>query len=406
MADPAPLRVTMSTIAYWPSVGGSQLYVQRIAEALCARGHDVEVLTGEAPIGGPPGAPERVGPVVVRRHPVPRLLLRLQRAVRGTWMRRPTSGDPWDLPLHPLLVGPLSPGLLGAIRRAGRERDVVVAGPAPWLTLTAPAAWRGRARVVGLPQLHVSRTEPHRVVARSLRRCDVVVTATAHEAATVRRAGAARVETIPLGTDPGAFVDLDPSTARAELGLPERPTVGYVGRIARHKGIDTLLAAADRLWRDAEGPTVVVAGATTGWDGLRPEVERRGTEDRLVVRTDVSDEERALLLAACDVVVLASSDESFGIGVAEAWAARRPVVASDIPVLRELVRDGVDGRTFPLGDAEALADVLAQLLAAPDGTRAMGDEGRRRVDAELRWDVVVDRWVELVEGAAPGREGR
>ena len=48
MADPAPLRVTMSTIAYWPSVGGSQLYVQRIAEALCARGHDVEVLTGEA----------------------------------------------------------------------------------------------------------------------------------------------------------------------------------------------------------------------------------------------------------------------------------------------------------------------------------------------------------------------
>ena len=91
----------------------------------------------------------------------------------------------------------------------------------------------------------------------------------------------------------------------------------------------------------------------------------------------VSDAEKAAALAAADLLVAPSlGGESFGMVLTEAFAAGTPVVASDIPGYRDVVRDGVDGVLVPRGDATALAETLRDLAVAPERRAAMAGEAR------------------------------
>jgi glycosyltransferase involved in cell wall biosynthesis len=397
-------RVSFVALNYLPSTGGSQEYVRRVAEALAARGHDVEVLTTDAlrsPSASDPGRVGRpddtIAGVRVRRFPVPGPVRRVQLlvryvVVRGPWAHGlPRASGPW-------LAGPLAPGLARATRRAVRDRDVVVACSAPFSTFALPS-WgsrrRRRAAVVGLPFLHVARVAPHRSVGRALRRCDALVAMTPVELADAGGPLPA-VRVIPPGTD-AVLSERTPSDARRRLGLPARTTIGFVGRLAAYKGIDVLLASAPAVWEAHPDVTVLVAGATTGWDGLEGAIEGSGSPDRVEVRTDLSDEERDFALAACDVVALPSLEESFGLVIAEAWAAGRPVVAADIAAVRSTVRDGEDALLVPPADPGALASAVIALLDDPERRTALGHAGRDRVEHELRWSVAADRWSELVD---------
>ena len=92
----------------------------------------------------------------------------------------------------------------------------------------------------------------------------------------------------------------------------------------------------------------------------------------------VSDAEKAQALAAADLLVAPSlGGESFGMVLTEAFAAGTPVVASDIPGYRDVVRDGVDGVLVPRGDATALAETLRDLAVAPERRAAMAVRGAR-----------------------------
>jgi glycosyltransferase involved in cell wall biosynthesis len=149
---------------------------------------------------------------------------------------------------------------------------------------------------------------------------------------------------------------------------------------------------------------VVLAGGRTGWAGLDPllrECERRHP-GRVVLRQDFAESERALLYEAGDVVAFPTRDESFGMVILEAWAAGRPVVASDIGAVRSTVREGVDGELVPVDDPDALAAALADLLDDPDRAARMGRAGSGRLVEEFDWDHVVERWDHVVTAAARG----
>ena len=101
----------------------------------------------------------------------------------------------------------------------------------------------------------------------------------------------------------------------------------------------------------------------------------------------------------------AVGQESFGLTLVEAMAAGLPVVASNLPGYREVVRDGVDGVLVPPGDADAVAAALRKVLADGSFGAAMGAAGRERA-ADFSWDRVVPRieaaYAEAARGPEPG----
>jgi glycogen(starch) synthase len=396
------LRVAFIVANYAPSVGGAQLLVQHVAEGLVARhGAEVRVVTTDAlraPAGIDPGhidpAEEQIGGVHVRREPparrTHRALRDLRRAGRRLHVYRPGANTLF-------VAGPLGRRIGLAALDAARRSDVVVGVGAPSATLwwADVLGRRTDAAAVAMPLLHISDDPQRPWVLRCLRRADGVAVATSFEQAWLADRGVevARTGVLPPGCDPAAYVDVDPPQARARLGLVEAPTVGYLGRMAAHKGVDTLVDAMRVVWVDRPEVRLLLAGGRTGWD-LGAVLDRLDADERarVEVRESVPDDETSWLLAASDVVAFPSRSESFGMVTVEAWCARRPVVAGDIDAVRSLVRPGVDAELVDPGDAAGLAGHLSSLLADPERRHALGAAGRRRAEQELAWDPIVDGW--------------
>jgi glycosyltransferase involved in cell wall biosynthesis len=99
--------------------------------------------------------------------------------------------------------------------------------------------------------------------------------------------------------------------------------------------------------------------------------------------------------ASCHVAVLPSYREGMPRALLEAAACARPLVASDVPGCRDLVRDGDNGLLVPLHDAASLAGALARLAADPALRRRMGARARAIVEAEYSDAIIVDRMLAI-----------
>src|SRR5215210_6187906 len=166
--------------------------------------------------------------------------------------------------------------------------------------------------------------------------------------------------------------------SRRYLGIPaDRFAVGWIGRMTAVKRTDDVLVAFKRL-RD-DGVDAVLCMVGDGPD--RPELERRAHELG-VIRDTVFlgyQEDVAPFYAAFDVLVLPSSNEGTPVSAIEALAAGKPVVATRVGGVPDVVRDGEDGFLVDTGDTSELADRLARLARDPVLRERMGKEGRSRV---------------------------
>lgn len=194
-----------------------------------------------------------------------------------------------------------------------------------------------------------------------------------------------RFVVIPNGIDLSAYEPLESrAVARARLAAllhdrhepplrDGRTLVGFVGRLARQKGVDILLDAIEQAGDTFE--VVLIGGGPLAGE-LRRQAGRSGLAGR--VRFAGPCDDVAALLPAFDLFAFPSRWEGFGLAVVEAMAAARPVVAASCDGLREVIDDGVTGRLVPPEDAPALAVALRELAADPDTAAALGQAARRR----------------------------
>jgi len=222
-----------------------------------------------------------------------------------------------------------------------------------------------------------------------------------------------RVSVIHNGIDLSGWVrDEDPDAVRA-LGIdPDRPSVVFVGRITRQKGLPYLLRAAERLHPDVQlvlcagaPDTPEIAAEVSGLvEGLQ---SRRGGVvwiQRMLPRTEL-----CRVLSAATTFVCPSVYEPLGIVNLEAMACGAAVVGTATGGIPEVVQDGVTGRLVPIDqvtdgtgtprDPEAfvadLAAVLGEVTADPARARAMGAAGRRRAEEHFSWDAIADATLAL-----------
>lgn len=166
--------------------------------------------------------------------------------------------------------------------------------------------------------------------------------------------------------------------ARRMLGIPpHRFTVGWIGRMTAVKRTEDVLAAF-RLLRE-RGTDACLCLVGDGPD--RDHVEKRAAELGVVRHCLFLgyQDEVAPFYAAFDALVLPSGNEGTPVSAIEALAAGKPVVATRVGGVPDVVRDGEDGFLVDPGDVGALADRLALLAARPDLRRRMGERGRERV---------------------------
>ncbi len=176
---------------------------------------------------------------------------------------------------------------------------------------------------------------------------------------------ARRFPALPVAVLPLPALDLsgaDRASARRELGI-EGPLVLFLGLVRRYKGVDTLLDAAPRIVGET-GARIAVVGEVFP-DARDLEKRRRSSPvaDRIFWKDEyVSEEEMALWLSACDVVVLPYREISASAIAARAIGAHRPIAASAVGGLKESVEPGVTGELFAPGDSNGLAEAVKKIL--------------------------------------------
>jgi len=221
-----------------------------------------------------------------------------------------------------------------------------------------------------------------RLFAHHLARIDgrIALSRRAHETYAPYVPGECRI--IPSGVEPGRFrADADPLPPR-EAG---HPTVLFVGRSDRRKGLAVLLKAMPLVLAQLPEARLVVVGAGPGDADARRRAARLGLGGRVTFAGRVSRQLLPRYYAGADVYCSpALGGESFGIVLLEAMAAGAPVVASDIPGYDETIERERDGLLVPPGDPGALAQAVVRVLGDPMLAASLRDAGLRKA-AEHAW---------------------
>lgn len=190
---------------------------------------------------------------------------------------------------------------------------------------------------------------------------------------------------------------------RHRLAIPAAsPVLLVVARLWKEKGQRTLLEAVPALSAQLRNPPhVVLVGSGPEEASLRRQAEqlREGAVHFVGHQLDV-----APWYALSDVAVVPSFEESFSLSAVEAMSCRRPVVASRRGGLVEVVDDGVTGLLVNMGDAQALAGALGELLLSPERARRMGAAGYERFQARFTLEAMVAGWHAVYAEAMAGQD--
>ncbi len=189
--------------------------------------------------------------------------------------------------------------------------------------------------------------------------------------ASAGREAASKIHVVRCGYTPPPEDELKPP--------PGRNRIVCVARLSEEKGHKVLLEALDMLKHHGVAFECELLGDGPLRGEIAAMIEARGLTEQVVLAGAVSPDEVAHRLDDADVSVLASYGEGIPLALIEAFAHERPVVATRVGGIGELVTDGENGRLVPAGDAEALAEALAGVLADAGRARLMGFAGRLRM---------------------------
>lgn len=387
----------MVTDFYWPYVGGVEQHVRRLGHALAARGHHVAVATlgnGELPAEAPDGA------VTVHR-----LRSTTQRA---SWLFK-RADRPWAPPFPDPEV---TLGLLSVLEREQPEivhghdwlaRAYVplkVARPARFVmslhyyTLSCakknlmyqgePCSGPGVAKCLRCGVAHYGALKGTTVVAGNW------LMSAAERAAIDRFLPVSQATATANGLTDGARYEVIPNfmpepepptldVAPYLAQLPAEPFLLFVGDLRRDKGLEVLLAAYAQL---PASPPLVLIGKE--W----PETPTTWPAGVQVLKHWPNEAVLAAWPRSLIGVVPSIWAEPFGIVVIEALAAGRPVVASNIGGIPDILEHGAAGVLVPPGDPAALAAALRALVVDPERRAALSRAARRRADAYTAASVV------------------
>jgi glycosyltransferase involved in cell wall biosynthesis len=282
--------------------------------------------------------------------------------------------------------GPFSLGMLRQMASAICRCDLVQAGFTPFATCWQAVAMARLMRkpVVVLALFHPEDLSHHfRTIYWSFSAADAVLMQTPYSARILKRMlPASNPVTIGAGVDLAQFADSRVCGARfrAKFGLQGKKLALFVGRKELFKRYDVAIEAVESIPDD--NLRLVMIGR---------DIDRRSVSSgRAVYLGELPSEDVADAYDACDVFVMPSENESFGIVFLEAWARRKPVIGNRLcaPVA-SVIEHGRDG--FLCAGAAETAAAISKLIADPALARAMGAAGFEKTIKNYSWDVIAGK---------------
>lgn len=355
------MKILFALTYYRPHVSGLTIYVQRLAEALASRGHQVTVLTSQYDDALP--REEDLHGVHVVRVPV------AFRVSKGTIMLAYPRIARRLLAEHDVVVGnlpntPIEALCLPLLARFVVRRPIILTYHCD---LTLPPGWFNRLVDTGVYAANtVAATFADRLVAYTR---DY-----ATHSRLLRHFGR-KIEVIPPPVDMPRPTSAQVAAFRRRYEL-DGHVVGFVARFATEKGVEYALNAIPRLAQAL--PTVKilfageykqVIGEEAYWQRIGPLVERYARHWQFTGVLDPTDPaELASFYKSCDVTILPSINmtESFGLVQVESMLCGTPVVASNLPGVRQPVTVTRMGKVVPIKDSAALADAIVEVIQHRD----------------------------------------
>ncbi|MBZ0268740.1 glycosyltransferase family 4 protein [bacterium] len=382
------MRIAVVTQPYYPNIGGITEHVHHTAMELRRLGHEVDVITSRVVRGGDPGTPDMNGAAATNG----------TNGSNGAADTNGANGNGIDgtaglhrigrnvqLPhfggFSSVCAGWNLRGDLDRIFRA-REFDVIhIHQPlVPTLPLAAVERAPADAAVVGTFHAAGPRSLGYRVARPVLQRfaeridARIAVSGAARRFASQYFPGHYRL--IPNGVDTERFHPRGPRLPQADAS---RPTLLFVGRFYRRKGLPVLLRAMPAIAREIPGVRLLVVGEGPHGPSYRRLARRLDVPVEFLGELPVSALPAAYRTA--DAFVAPSTDrESFGVIHLEAMASGTPIIASDIEGYRELLDGEREARLFPNRNADALAATAIAVLRDERTRHAMAAAGRAKAE--------------------------
>ena len=241
----------------------------------------------------------------------------------------------------------------------------------------------------------------------SLSGAAMIVTASNHTAGAIQRRlriAEERVRVVPGGIDERFFADPGPDTVervRTVYGVVPR-SILHVGSLKSRRDLPTLVRAVASLPAEV-APRLVLAGSGPEAEGLRSMARIVGVADRLHLAGFVEDEDLPAVYRAASCVVLAGTEEGFGLPALEAMACGTPVITARAGALPEVVDRA--GRMFAAGDAKALAAHLSEVLGDPAEAGRLAEAGYERAST-FTWDRSARALESVLREAAEASTGK
>ncbi|MGA2160627.1 MAG: glycosyltransferase family 4 protein [Methanoregula sp.] len=197
-----------------------------------------------------------------------------------------------------------------------------------------------------------------------------------------------KCDVVPNGVVPQQYrAEIDPGEVKRAYGIhPYAPLILFVGRLVYQKGPDLFIEALRKVCRERWDAKVIVAGD----GGMRQYLQERARDLPVNFVGYIPDSEYVRLLNACNLVVIPSRNEPFGLVLLEAWSAEKPVVASNVGGLSENIDSFMNGiKADPTPDS--LAWGIRSMINEPWNAEVLGRRGRGKVDRMFQWNPVASR---------------
>jgi len=174
-------------------------------------------------------------------------------------------------------------------------------------------------------------------------------------------------------------------------GVRGRLNILFIGSLSAHKGLDVLINSFPRLVKEGVRGRLVIAGQKTLY---YPQIQKqiknlpKNIQSKIKFIFGFPQNKLAQIIDDCDILVLPSKQESFGLCLIEAWARQKPVIVSNIPSLSEIVTNSQGGLIFNLDDPVDLTQKITKLIQNPKRYHQLCQNGFNYVKNNYTWSIV------------------